>query len=427
MLRFFQGFLCVATLSATASAGEFRVLPYIQNPAPDAMTVRWLSESATPGVLSIKLPDGDKQLKSTPVAATALSYSKFAEEPGGPHPSVPYLQSVRITGLQPGTAYPYEVTQGNETHGATLRTTPAADQPIRFLVYSDSETEPESSTSGPVDWPVGANSNRPPHIKKYLVDQTIGYRENLKLMQSRHPNFISIVGDLVETGGEQRDWDEFWRHIAGDYGWIAGSVPILPAIGNHENYAGAGGGYTVEGALYSTAKYLTYFDVPDNGNSDPKFRGRYYRIDYGPITLIALDSSDGLPHKTVSDTNHNLEPGAAPDFNPGSEQYVWLKQQLADAQQKSRFTCVQYHHTAYGSGPHSVPFGQPGFSGQSGIAMRVLQPLFMQYGVDVVFKWHDELDGTVPRHRHGSSADGSQREHDSSSLRFRIGGDCCAA
>jgi hypothetical protein len=107
--------------------------------------------------------------------------------------------------------------------------------------------------------------------------------------------------------------------------------------------------------------------------------------------LITLDSSDGLPHKSATDTNHNLEGSNAPDFNPGSEQYAWLETQLADAQKKSRFTFVQFHHTMFGSGPHSVPFGRDGFSGQAGIPMRVLLPLLMKYGVDIVFSGHDEM------------------------------------
>jgi len=423
MMRAVVVVVALFALSCSLSnAGEFRVLPYLQNPAPDAITVRWLSDANTPGTVTV-LSKPVQQLQSSPVEATALSYSRFAEEPGGPHPAVPYLHSVRITGLQPGTEYKYQVTQGSETRGGLLRTAPAADQPIRFLVYSDPETEPESSTSPPVDWPAGAGSNRPAGITKYLADQTIGYRENLEVMESRAPNFISLVGDLVETGGEQRDWDELWKHNAGDYGWIAGGVPILPAIGNHENYAGPGGGYTVEGALYSTAKYLTYFDVPDNGSSEPKFHGRYYRIDYGPITLIALDSSDGLPHKSLHDTNHNLEPGAAPDFNPGSEQYAWLEQQLADAQQHSRFTFVQYHHTAYGSGPHSVPFDKPNFSGQFGIPMRVLQPLLMKYGVDIVFSGHDEMLERSLVSGQELRPDGRERAHEIQYYDVGMGGD----
>lgn len=355
------------------------------------MTIRWFSDSKEPGVVTIGAPQSQCEFRSQPVLAEALEYNPFKPEPGGPHPALPYLHSVRVTGLKPGLRYPYKVRQDAEVREGTFQTAPSADQPIRFVVYSDPETEPESSTSPPVDWPVPPNSNRPEGMKTYLVDQTCGYRENIRVMTSRQPNFIMIAGDLVETGGEQRDWVEFWRHNAGDYGTIAGSVPILPSLGNHENYAGPGGGYSADGANFSVDKFRTYFEVPGNQASKPKQEGRYYRIDYGPITLITLDSSDGLPNKTASDTNHSLEGSNAPDFNPGSEQYRWFERQLADAQQKSRFTFVQFHHTAYGSGPHSVPFGSPNFSGQSGIAMRVIQPLLFRYGVDIVFSGHDEM------------------------------------
>lgn len=413
----------VAVCGGIAPGGEFRVLPYLQNPACDAVTVRWLSESDQPGTLTVETESGAVCYESQPVRAAGLEYSRFAEEPGGPHPPLPYLHSVRITELQPGTRYRYRVTQGSDTEEGVFRTAPGRDQPIRFMVYADSETEPESSTSPPVDWPPSRGSNRPAGITRYLVDQTVGYRENLRVMAERDPDFIAIAGDLVETGGEQRDWDEFWRHIAGDYGRVASAVPILPCIGNHENYAGPGAGYSVEGAVFSVGKYLTYFDVPDNGSTTAAFRGRYYRIDYGPITLITLDSSDGLPHQSVSDTNHTLEPGAAPDFNPGSEQHRWLEQQLADAQQRSRFTFVQYHHTAYGSGPHSVPFGRPNFSGQAGIPLRVLQPLLLRYGVDAVFSGHDEMLERSQVQGREVLPDGSERDHVLHYYDAGIGGD----
>jgi hypothetical protein len=202
---------------------------------------------------------------------------------------------------------------------------------------------------------------------------------------------ISIVGNLAEAGGEQRDWDEFWKHNAGDYGTFASRVPILPALGNHENYAGPGGGCTTGPSNFATDKFLTYFEVPTNDSANAKHRGRCYRLDYGPITLITLDSSDGVPNQTNSDTNFSLAGSNAPDFNPNSEQYRWLVEQLASVQRTSRFTFVQFHHSMYGSGPHSIPFGHPDFSGQSGIAMRVIQPLHFQYGVDAVFSGHDEM------------------------------------
>jgi 3',5'-cyclic AMP phosphodiesterase CpdA len=397
--RFLAFSLTVAALlgfgqtAAVADSSPFRVRPYVQNPRPTAVVIRWLTESGTPGELHLETPAGPKRVRSQPIPATQLQTNPFGEEPGAPHPGIPFLHHVELSDLTPGTRYSYVVQQDGASADASFKTAPAADAPLRLVVYSDSETEPESSTSPPVDWPVGPGSNRPDGQTRYVVDQTTGYRENLQVMASREPDLVLVTGDLVESGGEQRDWDEFWKHNAGEYGTIASTVPLLPAIGNHENVGGPGklGGYSAAAANFSVAKYLTYFSLPDNGAKNPRHRGRYYRFDYGPITLITLDSSDGLPANSEQDTNHNLTDSDAPDFNPGSEQYAWLEQELMSAQKTAKFTFVQFHHTAYGSGPHSVPFGAKGFSGQSGRALRVLQPILAKYGVDAVFSGHDEM------------------------------------
>ncbi len=386
------GFFLATQISLAEDA--FRVWPYLQSPAKNAITVCWFTGSNQPGRLTVELPDGShRELVSSPQPAPELGYNPFGQEPGGPHPAVPFKHRLRVTDLSAGTTYRYTVVQGDSRFTDEFQTAPDKNTPIRAVFYADSETEPESSTSPPVDWPVGKGSNRPEGMSRYVVKQTQGYIENLKLIESRKPNFISVVGDLVESGGEQRDWDEFWKHNAGEYGRLAGHIPLLAALGNHENYGGPGdfGGYSAKAADYAVDKYLTYFEFPSNNARDPKHVGRYYRIDYGPITLITVDSSDGQPAGTAADSNHNLSESHAADFNPGSAQYAWLEQQLADAQRTSRFTLVQYHHTAYGSGPHSIPFGQSGFSGQSGIALRVLQPLFLKYGVDAVISGHDEM------------------------------------
>ncbi len=411
------------SLASVASADPFRVRPYVQNPARDAITIRWLSDTGEPGMLTVETADGPRVLPSAPTLARTLAYNPFQAEPGGPHPGLPWLHSLRVTGLKPGTKYDYQVRQGTQQYAGSFRTAPGADQAIRFIAYSDSETQPESTTSPPVDWPVSPGSNRPEGITRYVADQTTGYRENCKVIAAREPDFLVLPGDLVETGGEQRDWDEFWRHMAGDYGALAGSVPIFPAFGNHENHAGPGGGYSAEGADFATDKFLTYFEVPSNQAANEKHRGRYYRIVYGPITLIALDSSNGLPHQTASDTNHYLEGSNAPDFNPGSEQYRWLELQLAEAQKGSRFTFVQFHHTMYGSGPHSIPFGHPDFSKQAGIAMRVVLPLLFRYGVDAVISGHDELQERSLVAGTETLPDGSTRPHSIHLYDVGIGGD----
>ncbi|HBR96706.1 MAG TPA: hypothetical protein DD979_04935, partial [Gammaproteobacteria bacterium] len=156
---------------------------------------------------------------------------------------------------------------------------------------------------------------------------------------------------------------------------------------------------TSELAQQAMARYRTYFETPDNGSGKAYLDDRYYRVDYGPVTYITLDSSNGDDSDISKDTNLYLageaNGGEAPDFNPGSEQYQWLETQLADAQAHSLFTFVQFHHSPYSVGPHGYPSGENGQSAgedaQSGQPMRVLTELFAKYGVDAVFSGHDEM------------------------------------
>ncbi|MCA9097752.1 MAG: metallophosphoesterase, partial [Planctomycetaceae bacterium] len=312
--------------------------------------------------------------------------------PGGVDPGNPYQHRIRVTGLQEGTTYSYSVVQGAETFNGTFKTIPDQNSSVRFVVYGDSETEPES-TGAKVNWEVPFSSTS----RQYVVDQTEGYKQNLNIIESRNPDFIGIAGDIVESGGEQRDWDEFWRHNSGSYNDVASHIPILAAPGNHENFGGPGGlgGYSDAAAIRARDKFSTYFEAPDNGSGVSTFEDRYFRVDYGPITYIVLDVTNGANHATSSDTNWLLANGAGiPDFNPGSTQYAWLEAQLADAESKSQFTFVQFHHVPYSVGPHGFPAGNggnsAGFDTQSGQPVRILTSLFQQYGVDAVFSGHDE-------------------------------------
>src|SRR4051812_21143218 len=100
--------------SGVTQADSFRVSPYLQNPAPDAITIRWLSNDNSPGELIVETPEGPRVLKSVPVLAKALAYNPFKEEPNGPHPSLPWIHSVRVKDLESGTKYAYQVRQGTD-------------------------------------------------------------------------------------------------------------------------------------------------------------------------------------------------------------------------------------------------------------------------------------------------------------------------
>ena len=403
-----------STAGPDADSSAFRVRPYLQNPAPDAMTIRWLSPDGTPG----RVLCADAEYRSTPVACPELDYQP-AEPADRRHAAPPFLHAVRITGLEPATSYPYVVEQAGETVRAVLTTSPRPGDVgrgggVRLFFYADSETQPESRGSR-VDWPpstVLSAGPRPGWVgERYLADETTGYRMNLALIASRaaeslragNPVLVSVVGDLVESGGEQRDWDEFWRHNAGGLGTLASRAPLVAAPGNHELLGGPRsadprrdlGGYSAAAAFIAARKFRTYFELPDNGADDERHRGRYFRLDFGPVTLLSLDSTNGGSDDGPDDTNHALDRRDAPqvpDYLPGSPQYAWLERELALAQARGAVVLVQFHHMPFSSGPHGRPPGEgEGQDEHSGRPLRALGELLARRGVRAVFCGHDEM------------------------------------
>ncbi|MBS2034561.1 metallophosphoesterase family protein [bacterium] len=411
--------LVLSTLSGVCSE-PMLVQPYVQNPAPSAMSLLWVARS--PAEAQVRCWQGDTLIARRQVGghepARALAYSPSEVREFGPN-QTGYQRELRLTGLSPGQLYRYEVEQDGQVYSGEFRTTPSADTPIRFVAYSDSETEPESRGTR-VRWEDPA---RPGQRRDYLVDQDTGYRANLTEIERSKPDFVVIPGDLVETGGEQRDWDEFWLCNR----QLSRSVPIVGVLGNHEYYGGPNDGrYEERSSERAVAKFLTYFRSPPNDQKLKREQGRYFRMDYGPISLIAIDGCNGLPHQSERDSNWHLASQARPqgDFNPGSQQYLWLEQQLRQAQKRSHFTFVCFHHCPYSSGLHAFPPGQgDDHDRQSVLPLRVLTPLFMRYGVDALLCGHDEMMERSELSGEEITPDGERRPHKLEIYDVGIGGD----
>jgi len=413
--------LAVATLAGVGGAARaaeesqaFRVRPYLQNPAPDAMTIRWFSASPDAGTLRIN----EQTLTSKPVPCPELDY-QGPEPEDLRHAATPFRHSIRVTGLEPATSYPYSVEQNGETIKAILTTSPRPGAVgkgggVRLFFYADSETQPESREARTAWLPSISlpGGPRPRWVKgRYPADETTGYRTNLALIAARaaeslragNPVLASVVGDLVANGGEQRDWDEFWRHNAGGFGTLAARVPIVAAIGDQEMCGGPTsddpladlGGFSGPASLLGSRKFLAYFEHPENGAADKRHVGRYHRIDFGPVTLLTLDTTNGGADDGPDDTNQLLDSRTAahvPDWAPGSEQFRWLERELADAKQRGAITFVQCHHPPFSSGVHGQPPGTgKGFDEHSGQPLRALLPLLREHGVRAVFSGHDDL------------------------------------
>ncbi len=390
----------VPSWSQNQPASDYRIYPYLQNPTQSAISILWFTESAKAGILTYQ-KSGSKEitkLASSFDEIAALTYSDWEAKQffkGNP-PATPFRQRVRIEGLEPATVYQYTVIQAGELFSSAFKTAPAGYSPIRVIVYGDDETEPESTGTN-VDWQLPISPAIVQPTRKYLIDQTQGYKNNLEVIKSRNPDLIIIAGDLVQTGGEQRDWDEFWQQNNNPTLKLASAVPIMPTFGNHEYYAGPNVDRSDQsGSEIGVQKYLNYFELPANHDPIKEHEERYYSFNYGPATFIMLDVSNNSPEDSSSDTSFYLNNSLnsfSPGFAPHTRQYQWLEETLKDAQKRSLFTFIAFHHSPYSSGPHGRPAGnQDGATDkQSGVPVRALTPLFMRYGVDAVLSGHDEM------------------------------------
>jgi hypothetical protein len=97
---------------------------------------------------------------------------------------------------------------------------------------------------------------------------------------------------------------------------------------------------------------------------------------------------------------------------------------LRQAQEKSRFTFVMFHGAPWTSGVHGLPPGEG--NGQdilSALPLRVLTPLFIEYGVDAVFNGHDEMYEHSILSGFEFVPGGDRREHDIHFYDIGIAGD----
>ena len=413
-------------------ANVFRVTPYVQHPAPTAMTIMWLAQEGGGATLEYGEVGSAKRTTLTAAARADLSADVVGQRFGRtadkleyclapelgydanperkteklsrynawemPY-TVPYQYRARLTGLKPDTAYAYTVKLADgPAYSKTFRTPPSADpatwKPFKFIYYSDSETEPRDND--PVqgltkDWTApGTETSR-----TYFATQTEAYRQNVKAAVDFGADLIVMAGDLAQQGSRQCDWDEFWRHNAGPLNDPAGSRPILASPGNHDYTSYSDGGEC------GMRKFLSYFEFEPNGAAvDADQTERFHRVDYGPCAFIFLDANNGDDADMAKDTNAWIDRGPkgchAPDFNPGSAQYKWLEAQLADAQKTRAFTFIVSHQCPFSVGYHGRansyhPSKDPNGEALSGRALRVLLPLMHKYGVDGWLAGHDEM------------------------------------
>ena len=146
---------------------------------------------------------------------------------------------------------------------------------------------------------------------------------------NRHdPAFILHAGDMTDKGTNFSLLPVFFGAVAG----IVDHVPMMIAIGNHDG---------------GSANLLRLFDLP-GGRS-------YYSFECGPGHVVMLDA-----------------------FQEGPDVLQWLEQDLAAA--TAPWKVAVYHTPTFNFGGH-----------HSNDHRNTFLPLFVKYGVDVVFAGHSHV------------------------------------
>ncbi len=434
------------------------------------MTLTWFTETEEPGELSIVGPGlrGRVTLVSEPSREPLLDYTdaeRAQSIPGLEQGSwlkgeSNYKHTVTVTGLRADKPYRYTVSQGGAEFTSRFRTAPTSDRwrSVRLVAFADTETEPFGRVEkrewelNPVSGYADGSLQRPgpgsvwadthgsttrygEFTLRYPMDQDRAMQENVGWIEEADPDLLLIAGDLAQGGGYQPGWDEFFGYFAGEHGSLASTTPLITALGNWETYAAINGGYGTpqdrSPVVRSRNKYHTYFDTFGD-EENPQFKGSYHRVDHGPVTVLTLDSTNGVPDENTrtgllsnpvfsgddtgltqdtlsTDTQGEFTaeqygeafarvfPGSTPadadlpNLNEGTEQWDWAQEQLADARAQGQVVVVQFHHAAYSNGVHGTPPNHEYPDNQSGVAMRAYTPMFEKHGVAVVISGHDEM------------------------------------
>jgi 3',5'-cyclic AMP phosphodiesterase CpdA len=157
-------------------------------------------------------------------------------------------------------------------------------------------------------------------------------QQMLKARQTFAFDFVIMLGDNIYGGSNPADFE---RKFSVPYKpLIDAGVKFYASLGNHDN---------------TNERFYQPFNM--NGES-------YYTYKKGNVRFFALNSN-------------YMDP----------KQLAWLETQLKDAGNGGWKICY-FHHPLYSSGQYHGP---------SLDLRKLLEPLFIKYGVDVVFSGHDHV------------------------------------
>lgn len=262
--------------------GAFRQTPYPSSTKPDQVLLTWSNDPATSVSIQWRtqpmVASSQVQYWSAASADTLKTAAEVFKMEDRLLRNDRYIHrfTAKLSGLTPATTYYYRV--GSPEKGwsevASFKTQATSPEAFSFIWFGDTHKSP--------DW-------------GNMARQTL----------TRHPevSFYSIIGDLVSTGLNRDEWDEFFHHS----GSIFSQKPLMPIPGNHDSQDGLG-----------AAMYQNTFDLPTNG-PDKLPSERTYAFQYQNAQFLMIDGTFPIDAQTK-----------------------WIEQQLANSKAKWKFVMVHF-------------------------------------------------------------------------------------
>ena len=238
-----RALVVLCAVAGTAAAGP-RMLkgPYLQNLAPDAITIMWQLDVPMPDRIAIAGPGGERTIDAP----------------------ADRVVEVRVDKLQPATRYRYKVIVGDQSWAGELATAPpvGADVPFSFVVLGDTRNGVEH------------------------------HRLVLERMAHESPAFVLGTGDMVDEGFNEDQWQQFFDVESA----TMRNAVYFPALGNHDRQ---GRGRTAD-------TYRTYFAVPENGGDTERYyaftyaSARFLVLDSNSYSFSLTDQTAWLERELIA-------------------------------------------------------------------------------------------------------------------------------
>ncbi len=267
--------------------------PYLESATQTSVRVAWTT--TTSGGRGVVRFSTDPAGTFTEVEAAAELFDTARTEMDDDY--VAY--DATITGLQPNTAYCYEIVEDGVVLARNLRFDTAwtgTERPVRMLVLGDS----------------GDGSPDQLAVRDAFMDTEF--------------DIFLHVGDMAYNSGR---YDEFEANFFEPYQELMHRVPVFPTIGNHE---------------YGTADGQPYRDVYHNLENIPRADDRelYYSFDYGNIHFLSLDSNPQMLVPIYLDTNGRIT----------DDMFDWMLADLAASD--ADWNIVITHHPFFSSSERGI-------------------------------------------------------------------------